>query len=251
VLREVPRLNVEDLVNEFRHALERAERTFKLEVPLDVATKIEELQLEVIDELKEKAHAAVEENKSLDQCVAEVLPSLLNKYYLTFIEELDLRNNVEDLGEAILNLEAGRIDTNGSRVVFLIVQAVARAYAEAFERVKGVIERRSTRCPLCNVESDIIVRWPDGTYRMLCPFCGYTWIVSRGSLVCPRCGSKNPVALGVFSDRERRVGLFVCQDCGYKAKIILDVNIVKRFPRSVLPLIALNGERYRPFLREL
>jgi len=230
--------------------LNRVKRILKLEIPLDIAITIEKNQLTIIKSLLPMARDFVKRGSKLEDLISQTSEKIIKEYYYEFARDLEIRNNVEEPKEALNNLIAGRTDTNGTKVVVLITQAIARSYAMAYEEIYGIKEVRDYRCPLCGSKSDIIAKWPDGSYRMVCPFCGYTWIISKNKLICPKCGSKNPISLGVFTDKEMRVGFFVCQDCGFKAKIILDSNLASRIPRILLPLLASAGERFRDLVRE-
>jgi transposase-like protein len=238
-------------LEDFREGLERAKRILKLDIPIETAMIIEKNQIDIINYLLPKAKEYVKGDRDLKDLVSEALDDIIKKFYYVFAKDLEVKDDVESPEEALNNLLSGRTDLNGSKILILIIQAIARAYATAYEELKGTIERRSTVCPICGMNSDVIIKWPDGSYRMICPFCGYTWIISKETLLCPRCGSRDPVGIGVFSDREGKIGLFVCQDCKFTAKIILDSSLVRKVPRMLLPLIALYGERFRSFLKEL
>ncbi len=237
-------------LDDFKDGLNRIRRMLKLDIPFEKAVTIEKNQLKIIRELFPKAKEAVRKDLKPEDLASEVSEKVVKEFYYKFADELKIRNNVEKPEEAFNNLLAGRSDTNGTRIIILIIQAIARTYARAHEEIHGVREIRDYKCPICGNESDIIVKWPDGSYRMICPFCGYTWIISRNKLVCPKCGSENPVSLGVFTDKEMKVGLFVCQDCGFKAKIILDPDLVIRIPRILLPLLASAGDKFRSLIHK-
>ena len=243
-------MNINRELDEFKYGLNRVKRILKLEIPLDIAITIEKNQLTIIKSLLPVARDFVKRGSTLEDLISQTSEKVIKEYYYKFAEDLDVRNNVEEPKEALNNLIAGRTDTNGTKIVVLITQAIARSYATAYEEIYGIKEVRDHRCPLCGSESDIIVKWSDGSYRMICPFCGYMWIISRNKLVCPKCGSTSPVSLGVFTNKEMKVGLFVCQDCGFKAKIILDPDLASRIPRILLPLLASAGDRFRGLIRE-
>ncbi len=238
-------------LEEFREALTRINRSFKLNIPLNTAVTIERRQLDILYSMLNNAREAVKNNISFEEYIKKNLNVVIEKYFYEFSKDLGVFNNLEEPDEALNNLLSGRVDTNGSKIMILLIQGLARAYAKAYEDIKGVVKRIDFRCPICGNESDVIVKWTDGSYRMICPFCGYTWIISTGELVCPKCGNKDPFSLGIFADRDRRIGLFICQECKFTAKIILDPRLISRYPRILLPLIALNGEKYRSFLSKI
>jgi len=134
---------------------------------------------------------------------------------------------------------AGDIDTPGAKAALITVQAVARAVA----RLRDPVNLLSATCPVCGAESKTMVA-RDALY-MVCHFCGYQWIVSRGEVVCPYCGTNDPISIGVFTDKKRRIGLFTCQECGSTWRAIMDRSI--RAPATLLPLIAVGAEHYRRF----
>jgi formate dehydrogenase maturation protein FdhE len=134
----------------------------------------------------------------------------------------------------------------GFRSGFLALQAVARAYSSRLLE-EGVVEEPSAKCPVCGVRSETMVR-RGGDYFMVCHFCSYEWRVSRGRIMCPYCGALNPISIGIYSDKKRRLGLAHCQECGGTWRCILDETI--RAPRQLLPLIALGAEVYRRLLEE-
>ena len=220
-----------DDVHAFEEALKKYGFLMLDEPDLEEAKKVEEAQLLIL----RRVRGAIDLSKGLE----EVIDSM----------EADgsLSEAAEEIADALGWQAPAGGDSRDREVVpvVLAIQAVARAYAEEYERKNGVVEWEGDRCPLCGTESDAMVVEGD-RYYMICPLCGYKWLQSEGSLRCPRCGEE--VKLGVYSDKSGLLGLAKCQGCGHTWHIVLgDIDA----PRIVIPLIAMGAERFRRALPDL
>ena len=148
------------------------------------------------------------------------------------------------LEEALRAVGDGRVEGPG-RVGLLALQAVARAYADLLLEREGPGYEPSQYCPVCGAPSQTMVK-EGRSFYMICHFCTYKWLVSQRGLLCPYCGNTNPVSIGLFSDRKRRVALALCQECGTLWNIVVDESI--KAPRILLPLIASSAQAYRVFI---
>jgi len=233
----VKKTDVEDRLQDFRIALDKYLHLLRGgTVDKEKALLVERIQLELMAEAESllegeipgEAQAALDKLERmgwLDQAIRRV-GSRIN----------DEPGDPKKALEAFLR---GDLDEPGARAALIVVQAVARLVAEHREPVNLL----SAMCPVCGAESRTMVS-RDALY-MVCHFCGYQWIVSRGEVVCPYCGSNDPISIGVFTDKRRRIGLFTCQECGSTWRGILDRSI--RAPPILLPLIAYGAEIFRRF----
>ncbi|MEB3816484.1 MAG: hypothetical protein LRS46_00875 [Desulfurococcales archaeon] len=234
----------------FRLALKMYGRIAGIPLDEESALKVEELELKIMSTLRGEASKAVDSGLGLSEWSSSLLESgVLGDLYKLAAETLGVEG--AGLEEARSLLESGRYDEPGAQALFIVLQAVARAYAEALLAREGLREKLTHVCPVCGVETDIMVARGAGRYSMLCPFCYYEWMLPGRGLVCPRCGSRDRFALGVYTGRsDRRLALLHCQNCGFTARLINDPEIYRRAPRSLLPLIALGADRYRSVVEE-
>ncbi len=233
---------VEERLREFEKALDKYLHLLRGgRIDREKTMLVERIELEIIQEL--------EEELSPDG-TPQPLDRLLDRLEECGWLHAKILEVAERIGEDQVNptkaLESflvGDVEAPGAKAAFIVVQAVAR-YLASKTPARDMV---SSRCPVCGAESKTMTVEGDG-YYMVCPFCGYAWRVSKDRVVCPFCGSDNPVSIGVYMDRKRRIGLFVCQECGSTWRGILDRSI--RAPRILLPLISLGAEAFRAFLRE-
>jgi len=198
-------------ISEFREALERYMHLLRGgRVDVAKAVEVEEIELNLIGELA----AALPDPPATAH---EALTRLASTGWLwNAIRKVGERIGDEprDPETALKAFLSGNLEEPGAKAALIVAQAVARHVAESRLARNGVHEEITPRCPVCGAESKTMVVKRDG-YYMVCHFCAYEWRISRtGRMVCPYCGSDNPVSIGVFTDRRRRIGLFVCQDCG-------------------------------------
>lgn len=235
---------VEDRLAEFEKALDKYLHLLRGgRVDRDLALRVERVQLEAMEALSQLLPEPPED-------AMEALRLLLENGGLAEVVERVSRvtgESVGDLDKALAAFQAGDLEKPGAKTLLLAVQAVARYVAEKRLEKRGPEDALTPYCPVCGAESKTMVVGRDG-YYMVCPFCAYTWRISRDRVVCPYCGSDNPVSIGVFTDRRRRIGLFVCQECGSTWRGIIDRSI--RAPRILLPLISLGAESFRRFAKE-
>lgn len=212
---------------------------FKLDI--ETAKKIEEIQLNIINDIKNKLT-----NLNLDdlnKLISELsqnglMQTLIKEASKALGEEIDINNADEAFKEAL----EGNMNFRGAKASLIALQAVSRLYAEKYKEKNGEILNVSPYCPICGSESKTMIK-ADNDYKMVCHFCGYIWKVSEKKIVCPYCGNSEEFSLGVFSDKEGRVGLVYCQNCKSSWRIILDESI--KAPSILLPLIALGGEKFK------
>ncbi|MCX8195970.1 MAG: formate dehydrogenase accessory protein FdhE [Acidilobaceae archaeon] len=150
----------------------------------------------------------------------------------------EIGDEVKDVRKAVAAALAGNAEEEGFRSALLTLQAVARAFAEGREAVA----EQSAFCPLCGARSETSFKRGD-KYYMVCHFCSYVWLQSSGKPTCPYCGNSSEISIGMFSDRQRRLALMKCWECGSTWRAILDETI--RAPAIVLPLIAMGAESFR------
>jgi len=234
--------NIQDEIKHYRNALRKYKHLLKGgKIDENIAVKIEEIELNLIKQLY-----------STDLCdttlnLEDLLKSSkIHEWILEKIREVasNLGEEIDDPEQAINAFLEGKINIKGINSAFIVIQSVARCLANTMLN-HNKIDDLTPYCPVCGAESKTMVLMDDG-YNMVCPFCHYVWRISKNTLRCPYCGNSNPVSLGVFSDRTRRIGLVVCQECGSTWRIIMDRNI--KAPRSLLPLISLGAEAYKRFV---
>ena len=235
-------MNVNERLEEFQKALEKYMHLLKGgRVDVDKALLVEKVELEIMEILES---IDVDPMDDLEKVLRKLADMEVLEEIMSFAGDR-LGDPVDDAGKALEAFLKGDIEQAGAKSALVAVQAIARWIAE--KRLEhGTEERISPYCPVCGAESKTMVIEKDG-YYMVCTFCTYKWRVSRtGTMICPYCGSSDPIAIGVFTDRRRRLGLFVCQNCGSTWRAILDRNI--KAPRILLPLIALGAEAFRGYL---
>lgn len=154
---------------------------------------------------------------------------------------------IEDYDKAFKAALTGDLSVRGSRAVLITLQAIARAYAEELLK-KGVTVEVSAYCPVCGALSETMFK-EGGSYYMVCHFCSYKWLVSEAKPVCPYCGNSDELSIGLMSDKQMRVALIKCWECGSSWRAILDETI--KVPLILKPLIAMAAERFRQALREV
>ncbi|MCE4600722.1 MAG: formate dehydrogenase accessory protein FdhE [Desulfurococcales archaeon] len=177
------------------------------------------------------------EKDQIHDKLVEIVNELIRDENIDFPTSIDL----EKATKMFLN---GEVESGEAMVAAIIIQSLARCIAE--QRLAMEIEEKLTPyCPVCGAESHTMVVREKG-YHMVCPFCGYEWRISKDRPRCPWCGNDNPISIGVFTNRQRRIGLMVCQECGSTWRAILDRRI--RAPNILLPLISLGAEAFRTFM---
>ncbi len=234
----------------FRLALLRYRSLTGPSVDVDTAVEVERLEEEIASRVRDEAGSAAARGEGINALASRLWESgVIQDLYAHALERLGLDGG--DPLEAYERLLEGDYDSSGAQAMFIVMQAIARAYADALLERDGVKTVLTHVCPVCGVESDIMVAEPDGGYSMICPFCYYKWRLPGRGLVCPRCGSRDKFSLGLYMDKsDRRVALLHCQECGYTARVIMDPSIAEGAPRSVLPLLALGADRFRGLLGE-
>lgn len=231
-------------LEEFREALRKYGHLVRVrEFDPELASSIEERQLQIIED----ALRVIRERKpsSLEELLNALLADGRLQRYVTIMAEA-LGETISDPEDTIRAVIEGEEAASGFRSGFLALQAVARAYADA-ALGEGLAEEPSSRCQLCGAKSETMVKRGED-YVMICHFCYYEWVVSRGRMMCPYCGTADPIAIGIYTDKRRRLGLAHCQNCGSTWRYVMDEGI--KAPRQLLPLIAFGAEVYRRFLEE-
>ncbi len=239
-------IEVRERMEEFKDALRKYTHLLKGgKIDLEKTIKIEELELKLIDDLISNKSVICESKRDLQSLIEALLDS-------GWIEEAMRRAshelNVEidsSPREALEAFLTGNVEKPAGKVALLVVQSIARCLAESKLESGEIVEEVTPLCPVCGAESRTMVLEREG-YYMVCPFCSYKWLVSRDKIRCPYCGNDNPISLGVFSDRARRLGLVVCQECGATWRLVIDKSI--KAPRILLPVISLGAEAYRKFI---
>jgi Zn ribbon nucleic-acid-binding protein len=233
-------------VGELRRAILRYKTLIGGSVDLETTLKVEEAERLVAARVRRAVEEAVIRGQNLEDVASSLLESGVLDELAKEVGGLLGLQPPRSVEEALEHMASGDLSSDESRVAFVVMQGVARTYADLLLEREGVPERLGTRCPVCGAESDILVAEPGGGYSMLCPFCFYKWRLPGGGLRCPRCGSADKFSLGIYTDRnDKRVALLHCQECGFTGRLILDRTI--RAPRSVLPLIALGADRFRAY----
>ncbi|MGC9071396.1 MAG: formate dehydrogenase accessory protein FdhE [Acidilobus sp.] len=231
----------------FERGLRRYSQLLGLKIDIELAKKVEAVQERIMADVARFIEAREGLASSLSDLLAGLSNSgLLSNYIAEVGSEIGDEVDLDDAEESLARAFEGDVISRGARAALLAFQAVARAYAGAYERANGIAESMSAYCPLCGSESRTMVR-VDQDFVMVCHMCGYAWRVSRGSLKCPFCGNSNPFTIGIFTDKDRRLGLAYCQECGSAWRVIFDENMASA-PRVLLPLLALAAERLRSAL---
>lgn len=237
---------VDKRLNEFKRSLDKYLHLLKGgRIDVDKAALVERVELELVEELRNTGKC----NGGLQDILGSLestgwLEKAFHKAAESLNAEVPGGINVRDALQSFLT---GNMEDAGANIIAVVVQAVARCVAEKRLEEEGVRDAQTPFCPVCGAESKTIVVRDTG-YHMVCPFCGYEWRVSRDKVICPYCGNSNPISIGVFTDKARRIGLMVCQECGATWRTIMDRNI--KAPRILLPIISLGAEAFRKFLHE-
>ncbi len=235
-------------IEEFKAAIHRYKHLLRGgEIDYDAAVRVESIELEIIERLRsEESIVRVLEAEPLERALAR-LRDRVERLILEVAERMG-----EESVEPARALEAfytGDTSVPGFSSALVVVQAFARLKAKLYEDSNGIIKHVSPVCPVCGALSKTMQVGGDEKYYMICPFCGYKWLVSEGRLVCPYCGNSDALSVGIFSGKKtKRLGLAWCQKCGSTWRVVLDTSI--RVPRLLLPLIAHGAEIYRPFIRD-
>ena len=234
------------MADELRTALYRYKHLLRGgEIDVDAAVLVEDVEEELMEEIRgDRVAAEILEAEPLDRALSilasrGVIDRLASKASERLGEEI---NDIDAAVEAFLT---GNVETPGFRTIFIVIQALARVKAEITEEKEGTKYHPEPVCPVCGATSRTMIREDGNTYSMVCAFCGYKWIVSREGFLCPFCGNRDKLSLGVFTGKKtKRLGLAWCQACGATWHLVLDKTI--RVPRLLLPVIAHGAEIYRP-----
>lgn len=236
--------NIEDFkaaIHRYKHLLRGGE------IDYDAAIRVESIELEIIRSLESDENILrILAAEPLERALAR-----LRDRVEALILEVAARMGEEgvDPARALEAFYTGDTSVPGFSSALVVVQAFARLKARLYEDSKGIIRNTSPVCPVCGALSKTMQVGEGEEYYMICPFCGYKWLVSKGRLVCPYCGNSDALSVGIFSGKKtKRLGLAWCQKCGSTWRVILDTSI--RVPRLLLPLIAHGAEIYRPFIRD-
>lgn len=236
-------------VSELVRSLMAYKSLHRLELPdLEKVREVERLQSEIIEDLRGKID--VEECDA--RCVIEKAEDLLGSDRISeYCKRAQILLGLDPSGckpeDLVSVAEGSDVDPYRSGGVLLVVQGILRGLSEELKRKGYMWSGISHRCPVCGVESETMVRRDEGFY-MVCHMCFYTWLVSRGIPVCPRCGATVPLEVGIFTDKSRRIGLGFCSRCGYTWRVLLDQFM--SVPDHAAPLIALGAERFRPAMEK-
>ena len=234
------------MAEELRAALYRYKHLLRGgEIDIDMAVLVENVEEELMEEIRgDRETVEILETEPLGRALSMLatrgaLERLASKASARLGEKV---GNIDAAVEAFLT---GNIEAPGFRVIFIVIQALARVKAEITEEREGARYHPEPVCPVCGAVSRTMIREDSDTYSMVCPFCGYKWVVSREGFLCPFCGNRDKLSLGVFTDKKtKRLGLAWCQACGATWHLVLDKTI--RVPRLLLPVIAHGAEIYRP-----
>ena len=234
---------VAEKLREFRRALTRYGPSIEYRVPRGLALKIEETEQLIIESLRDRAALYVGEGRSLDDFMGDLKASgQVDRLIVAAAERVGIE--VDDPRAARDALEGGDYTSKQAMAAFIVYQAVARAYAEAYRDKVGVIDSGGARCPVCGATSDLAIVKDDGVY-MSCPFCYYEWRLGEG-IRCPYCGNEDRLSIGLFMDRQRRIALAHCQRCGSTWKVVLAPDLGS-LVRPVLHLVAHGVERFKVY----
>ena len=241
--------NIEEMFEEFKRSLDKyMHLLYGGKIDRQRALTIEKTELMLSELFFREGLCTPDDslNENLRRLIENDLKISLIKSALDNLRNIDDSIKLDfDFEKALERFLSGELETPEAKVVAIIVQSLARCIAH-HRLVRGVEDRLSPYCPVCGAESRTMVVRQDG-YHMVCPFCGYEWRISRSMPRCPWCGNDNPISIGVFTNKQRRIGLMVCQECGNTWRAILDRSI--KAPNILLPLISLGAERFRTFVR--
>ena len=240
---------IEEKLREFETALDKYLHLLHGgRIDQERAVIIERIELKIQNVLA--GEGLCDPRASLNDSVKRLLErEQIHNKLIKIINELVMDGNVDsltniDLEKATEMFLKGEVESREATIAAIIIQSLARCIAEQ-KLTEGTEERLTPYCPVCGAESrTMVVR--DGGYHMICPFCGYEWRISKDRPRCPWCGNDNPISIGVFTNRQRRIGLMVCQECGSTWRAILDRRI--KAPNILLPLISLGAEAFRTFM---
>lgn len=237
---------VEERLKEFQQGIEKYMHLLKGGmVDRDKSLNVERIELELVQELRQSNKCMGDLQKTLDELQSS---NWIVEAFIKASSSMGVEASMDiDVEKALRDFFTGNIDSEESMVMAIIVQSIARCIAEESLEMNGIIDATTPYCPICGAESRTMVVRDDG-YDMICPFCSYEWRVSRENPVCPYCGNSNPVSIGIFTDKARRIGLLVCQECGETWRAILDRGI--KAPRILLPVISMGAEAFRKFIRD-
>lgn len=233
-------MDVEAELAEFKESLSKYLHLARVKLDVGTVELVERIQLELIREVE----PAIDPEATL----RENLEALMMRGVLKSLSEKvggRIGDEVRDFEAAYASALNGDLEREGSKSVLIVVQAVSRAYANLRLESKGMVTELTDICPVCGAKSETMYK-RGSEYRMACHFCGYEWVASVGRVICPICGNSDEFSLGYYSDKDRRVALFHCQECDGSWRSILDESI--RAPRILMPLIALGAEAFRPLL---
>ncbi len=231
----------------FVRSLNRYAGMLGLKINIELAKKVEEVQLKIMDDVARTLNEMWNGNLSLQDLLAKLAETGLLKNLITFAaSSIGEHVEPEKAEEALSRAISGDLSESGSKGALLAFQAIARSYAEKFAEARGSIQEVTAFCPLCGSESRTMVK-RGNSFFMVCHLCGYAWKVSEGSAVCPFCGNDNKFKIGTFMDKEMRYGLMYCQECGSSWRVILDENMAAA-PNIIIPLLAMGAERFRSAL---
>jgi len=204
----------------------------------------------VVEEVQERVMSDVRGEASGYSSLREFVDALESRGYIlraSLEASRVLGEEVEDYGRAFRAALSGDLSVRGARVVLIVLQAIARAYAEEMLK-KGVRVESSAYCPICGAVSETMFK-EGGMYYMVCHFCSYKWLVSADKPICPYCGNSDELSIGVLGDKQMRVALVKCWKCGATWRAIMDETI--KTPLILKPLIAMAAEKFRKVLEEL
>ncbi len=206
--------------------------------------------IRLIEGLQEKIMEDVRSEVPGYDSLKGFMVALESKGYITkAMEEVSkaIGEDIGDPGEAIKAALIGDLGVKGVKVALIVLQAIARAYAEEMLRREVVIET-SAICPLCGALSETMFK-EEGGYYMVCHFCSYKWFLSKGKPICPYCGNRDELTIAIISDKQMRVALMKCWNCGSTWRAIMDETIA--VPLILKPLIAMAAEKFREALKRI
>jgi FdhE protein len=229
-------------VEELSSSLSRYAHLLGFPVNVEWVRLVEELQERIMEDVRGEAGGY--------ESLRSFVVALESRGYIAkAMEEVSkaLNEEVENAEKALKAAITGDIKVRGARVALIVLQAVARAYAEEALK-RGVTVETSALCPLCGALSETMFK-EKGGYKMVCHFCSYTWLVSEGKPMCPYCGNQDELSIAVVSDKQMRVALMKCWNCNSTWRTIIDETI--ETPLILKPLIAMAAEKLRPALGEI